>query len=63
MNFFFVFEMLKTSSVLFEIHFEFNSYDYFDEVNVIELKMNYIVRIIIMYRYMQIHRLMILILI
>lgn len=48
--------MLKASSVFYLMKF-------IDSINVIELKMDYIVRVIIVYGYVQIYRLMILVLI
>lgn len=48
--------MLKASSVFYLAKF-------IDSINVIELKMDYIVRVIIVYGYIQIYRLMILVLI
>lgn len=48
--------MLKASSVFYLAKF-------IDSINVIELKMDYIVRVIIVYGYVQIYRLMILVLI
>lgn len=53
---FLAFEMLKASSVFYLAKF-------IDSINVIELKMDYIVRVIIVYGYVQIYRLMILVLI